>query len=60
VIEPDHKDYAAIMGVAPKGNSGGGQSGAPAPLAAPGYTPPATAARPASSSVPGGKPAWAQ
>ena len=63
VIEPDHKDYAAIMGVAPRGgvgNAGGGQSGAPAAVAAPGYTPPAPAARPASSSVPGGKPAWAQ
>lgn len=63
VIEPDHKDYAAIMGVAPRGgvgNAGGGQSGAPAAVAAPSYTPPATAARPTSSSVPGGKPAWAQ
>ena len=51
------------MGVAPRGgvgNAGGGQSGAPAAVAAPSYTPPATAARPTSSSVPGGKPAWAQ
>lgn len=63
VIEPDHKDYAAIMGVAPKGGMGnpGGQSGAPAAVAPPSYTPPAaTAARPTSSSVPSGKPAWAQ
>lgn len=61
VIEPDHKDYVAIMGVAPKGNPGG-NSGAPAAVVAPAYTPP-VAARPApatSSSVPSGKPAWAQ
>ena len=61
VIEPDHKDYAAIMGVASKGNPGG-NSGAPAAAATPSYTPPAVA-RPApatSSSVPSGKPAWAQ
>lgn len=61
VIEPDHKDYAAIMGVAPKGNPGG-NSGSPAAVATPAYAPPA-AARPApaiSSSVPSGKPAWAQ
>ena len=61
VIEPDHKDYAAIMGVASKGNPGG-NSGALAAIAAPVYTPTA-AARPApatSSSVPNGKPAWAQ
>lgn len=68
VIEPDHRDYAAIMGVAAKGNSGGGvggggQSGAPAAAAAPGYTPPAAptrTAQPNPQSVPGGKPAWAQ
>lgn len=58
VIEPDHKDYAAIMGAAPKGNPGGA-SGAPAAVAAPAYTPPA-AARPAPATVPSGKPAWAQ
>ena len=58
-IEPDHKDYAAIMGVMPKGNPGG-NSGAPAAVAAPSYTPPAAAARPTPSTVPGGKPAWAQ
>jgi len=65
VIEPDHKDYAPLMGVAPKVNPGGGNSGnsgasgAPAVVPAPGYTPPAAAARPAQS-VPSGKPAWAQ
>ncbi|WP_224742828.1 hypothetical protein [Stutzerimonas kunmingensis] len=58
-IEPDHKDYALIMGVVPKGNPGG-NSGAPAALASPSYTPPAAGARPASSNVPSGKPAWAQ
>ena len=59
-IEPDHKDYALVMGVMPRGSSGGGQSGAPAAVAAPSYTPPAAAARPAPSTVPSGKPAWAQ
>ena len=62
-IEPDHKDYALVMGVMPKGgmgNAGGGQSGAPAAVAAPSYTPPAATARPATSTVPSGKPAWAQ
>ena len=50
-IEPDHKDYPALMGVSPK-TSGGGNSGAPA-QAAPAYTAPQ---RPAATS----KPAWAQ
>ena len=50
-IEPDHKDYPALMGVPPK-TSGGGNSGAPA-QAAPAYTAPQ---RPAATS----KPAWAQ
>lgn len=59
-IEPDHRDYALIMGVAPKSSSGGGQSGAPAAVAAPNYTPTAAAARPAQPTVPSGKPAWAQ
>jgi hypothetical protein len=58
-IEPDHKDYAAVMGVVPKGNPGG-NSGAPAAVAAPSYPPLAAATRPAPSSVPSGKPAWAQ
>lgn len=63
-IEPDHKDYALIMGVAPKSTpTGGGSSSAPATVAAPSYAPPAAAARPAQpsqQSAPGGKPAWAQ
>jgi hypothetical protein len=51
-IEPDHKDYAALMGMASRTTVGGGSAGIPAPAA-----PQAAAAqRPA---VPG-KPAWAQ
>ena len=51
-VEPDHKDYASLMGVASKAPAAGGSTGAPAPTA------PQQAAtqRPA---VPG-KPAWAQ
>ena len=52
VIEPDHKDYAALMGVPSKVPTGGGSSGAPA-QAAPAYAAPQ---RPVSTS----KPAWAQ
>jgi len=59
VIEPEHKDYALVMGVVAKGNPGG-NSGAPAALVAPSCTPPAAAARPASSTVPSGRPTWAQ
>ena len=64
-IEPDHKDYALVMGVMPKGGTGnaGGNSGAPAAVAAPSYTPPAAhtpSSRPAPSTVLSGKPAWAQ
>ena len=61
-IEPDHRDYALVMGVVPKSGTGnpGGNSGAPAAVAAPNYTSPAAAARPAQSTVPSGKPAWAQ
>ncbi len=51
-IEPDHPDYAGLMGVPPKTNPGGGTSGAPAQVAPARATP----ARPAST----GKPAWAQ
>jgi len=61
VIEPDHKDYALIMGVASKSTPSSGNSGAPAAMVAPSHIPPA--ARPAQSTqqnVPGGKPAWAQ
>ncbi|TCS99148.1 hypothetical protein EDC36_103212 [Tepidimonas ignava] len=55
VIEPDHKDYAALMGLPPK-SPGGGASGAPAAAIPPQAMPPAAPQRPA---VPG-KPAWAQ
>ncbi len=50
-VEPDHKDYARLMGTTPK-TSGGSQSATPA-AAAPTYAAPQ---RPA----PSGKPAWAQ
>lgn len=50
-IEPDHKDYAALMGAAARNS--GGSTPTPAAAPAPAYAPPA---RPA----PGGKPAWAQ
>jgi len=51
-VEPDHKDYAALMSMASNAPAAGGSTGAPAPTA------PQQAAtqRPA---VPG-KPAWAQ
>lgn len=55
VIEPDHKDYAALMGVAAKA---GPSNGGSAP-AAPAYPQPAAPA-PRHSAIPGGKPAWAQ
>ena len=48
VIEPDHKDYARLMGVPPKAGA--------APVAAAPQAKPANPARPASV----GKPAWAQ
>ncbi|WP_051938084.1 hypothetical protein [Ferriphaselus sp. R-1] len=48
VIEPDHKDYARLMGVPPKAGT--------APVAAAPQAKPATPSRPASV----GKPAWAQ
>ncbi len=51
-VEPGHKDYAALTGIAAKVPAGGGNTGAPA-QATPGYT---TAQR---SAAPG-KPAWAQ
>lgn len=54
-IEPDHKDYAALMGAGVKAPTGGGSSGAPAQTT-PVY---AAAARPVQS-APTGKPAWAQ
>jgi hypothetical protein len=54
-IEPDHKDYAALMGAVPKGATGGGNSGAPSQAAPAFATPARTAQAPVS-----GKPAWAQ
>jgi len=61
VVEPDHKDYAALMANVPKGptgSTGGGNSGAPA-QAAPVYHPPAAAAAAQRAPVTG-KPSWAQ
>ena len=58
-IEPDHKDYAVLMGGAPKVSSGGRQSG-PASPAAPAFVAPARAAAPASQAPVSGKPSWAQ
>jgi hypothetical protein len=54
-IEPDHKDYAALMGGMSRAPMGGGNYGVPA-QAAPSYTPTARAQQPAVT----GKPAWAQ
>jgi hypothetical protein len=53
-IEPDHKDYAALTGVASKPNPGGGTSGAPAQVA-PAYAAPTPQRAPVA-----GKPSWAQ
>lgn len=53
-VEPDHPEYAKLMGVPPKSKSGGGTSGAPAQAA-----PARAASSPQRSPVPG-KPAWAQ
>ena len=59
-VEPDHKDYAAFMGVPSKVSSGGGNSGAPAAatpaFAGNAHVPQARPAAPATS----GKPSWAQ
>jgi len=53
-VEPDHPDYAKLMGVPTKSSSGGGTSGAPA-QAAPAYQ----ASTPQRAPVTG-KPSWAQ
>ncbi len=58
-IEPDHKDYAVLMGGVPKVSPGGGQSG-PAALVAPAFVAPARAAAPVSQAPVSGKPSWAQ
>ena len=54
-IEPDHKDYAALIGGTAKGPAGSGNSGAPA-QATPAFAAPARAAQPSAT----GKPSWAQ
>ena len=54
-IEPDHPQYAALMGMPSKARSGGGGSGAPAQT-----QPPIPAAAPTPRPAAGGKPAWAQ
>lgn len=51
-VEPDHKDYAGLMGAAPKVPTGGGNAGTQT-QATPAYAAPQ---RPAAT----GKPAWAQ
>ncbi len=57
-IEPDHKDYAALMVGVPKGSTGGGNSGAPA-QAASAFAAPTRAAQPSASTAIS-KPSWAQ
>lgn len=54
-IEPDHKDYAALMGGSAKGPAGGGNSGATA-QASTAFAAPARAAQQSAT----GKPSWAQ
>jgi hypothetical protein len=60
-VEPDHPQYAKLMGVPPKTNPGGGTSGAPVQVASPAYpaSPLTPQAIPPSAPVTG-KPAWAQ
>ena len=61
VVEPDHKEYAALIANVPKaptGSAGGGPSGAPALQAAPRSSPPQRAAQ--GVATPTTKPAWAQ
>jgi hypothetical protein len=58
-IEPDHKDYAALMGGVPRGPAGGGNPGAPA-LATPVYQAPAQIPQTAQRAPVTGKPSWAQ
>lgn len=60
-IEPDHKDYAALMGLPPKGGPGNGTLGTPAqtsPSQSP-YPAPAPASAPQPAPMTG-RPAWAQ
>ena len=53
-VEPDHPEYAQLMGVPSKANTGGGTSGAPA-QAVPAYKASAPQRAPMT-----GKPSWAQ
>ncbi|MCK6410277.1 MAG: hypothetical protein L6Q70_13940 [Thauera sp.] len=53
-VEPDHPDYAKLMGVATRSSTGNGGSGAPA-QAAPAYAASAQQRAPVT-----GKPSWAQ
>ena len=56
-VEPDHPEYAKLMGVPPKTKTGGGTSGAPATVSASApYAAPAALQRAPVT----GKPAWAQ
>ena len=57
-VEPDHPEYAKLMGVPPKAKTGGGTSGAPATVSA-SAAPYAAPAAPQRAPVTG-KPAWAQ
>ena len=58
-VEPDHPEYAKLMGVPPKAKTGGGTSGAPAQVTPSSYAAAATPAAPQRAPVTG-KPAWAQ
>ena len=53
-VEPDHPDYAKLMGVPARSNNGSGGSGAPA-QATPAYQAPTPQRAPVT-----GKPSWAQ
>ncbi len=59
-VEPDHKDYATMMGVPSKATPGGGTSGAPAMAQTPAYAGTAHAPQPRASAPVAGKPSWAQ
>jgi hypothetical protein len=57
-VEPDHPEYAKLMGLPPKTSPGGGNSGAPAQMAR-SFAAPAAAPAPQRAPVTG-KPSWAQ
>jgi len=58
-IEPDHPQYATLMGVPPRTGTGSGRSSAPAQAQASAHTA-ASAAVSTPRAATGGKPAWAQ